>query len=464
MPRPIPDDVENVTGFIWYLIPMPDDPVFVQAAWDAFSELTKPWNWGKEGRVPESDIAAQLWSDAIYEALRVRDMGFPDLLLDYLDEVEPLLRQLAQSDFCCDALPGADTIYTDLPSGLETSDTDTDTSTFPDGIADQSEWDDYICRAATAFVDSFIEIPDQVTGAISATIQVLTLIVIVYTTGAYIAIAGAIAGVLTVAGILDALGYLEDIIAGLNAETEDTPSEVQTELLAVRDDLICSIVDSPTNTAAGSAFRGIVANAVTSVAWENLLLLLSADSWFAKIYNHDAETAPDAECDCPGFTFTFKHDIDQDIISQPSFDGWAQSGVTISQYGSVCGQMWQYAMYEDDDTMHIHVGSSATAAGYTLPASFDAYLLRLEFDVCSGFAGELDLEVRYLDLTTYQDTISASADEPTTVVINPPNAATKPVRLASTPASSKAIQIFERSGSGGLGINGIRLYWDIVET
>lgn len=114
MPYPIPDNLDNIEGWRWYLVPLPDNDQMIQVAWGMWSELTHFWNWGKEGPVPEqSEKAAQLWAAALYEAWRIRDMGFPDLILTYIDEVETLLEAIRDRP-CCP--PALETLYP-VPDG-----------------------------------------------------------------------------------------------------------------------------------------------------------------------------------------------------------------------------------------------------------------------------------------------------------------------------------------------------------
>jgi hypothetical protein len=294
MPRPIPDDPEGITGWQWFLLPVPDDPTYIEAAWDAFSELTKPWNWGKEGRVPDSDIAAQTWADAIYEALRVRDMGFPDLLLQYTDEVESLLRQLIQQSACCDFIPGGDQVIVGDDGDLEGSDTDIDGEVFPDGIADEDEMRDYLCDAASAWADEFANVPDRINALVSASIQSVILAILAYTGGAFLAISGTlIGGLFTLGEFFTVLGAIESILS-----SEDRPpGPIETALIGAKDDLVCAIVCANDAAGAGAEVRGVIADLELSTVWENLLFLWANNSVMARIFNGNS-SAPSATCDC----------------------------------------------------------------------------------------------------------------------------------------------------------------------
>lgn len=250
MPRPLPDNVETITGWSWYLIPVPDHPVFVQAAWDAYSELAHPWNWGKEGRVPDSDIAAQLWANALYEALRVRDMGFPDSILDYIDEVEALLQQILQTSGCCSNVAPTDETQTftgDYPT--------TAPSTWGDGetVVDSDDWQELVCGAANAYVDYLKEMNDNIQLVIAGGSLVIG------------AIAGLL-GLLTGAGVLAAVawGTASTVVGNLVALGSGAAfAGVDDDIEAAREDIVCAIW----NDASATALADAVEAAVGSVAW-----------------------------------------------------------------------------------------------------------------------------------------------------------------------------------------------------
>src|SRR3990172_864835 len=102
MPHPLPEDVAGVSGTRWFLVAVPYDPAYTRAAMDIYTDMANYWKWGMEGPVPtDSDLAAQQWANAIAETLEALEMGFPDILLGYIDEVEELLQAL-QGSGCCD--------------------------------------------------------------------------------------------------------------------------------------------------------------------------------------------------------------------------------------------------------------------------------------------------------------------------------------------------------------------------
>lgn len=175
MPYPLPDDVAAVSGLRWYLVAVPDDVTYGRVALGVYTSLAKYWQWGLEGPVPiDSDLAAQQWADAIDATLEALEMGFPDILLGYIDDVETLLQQLvskADGATCCGSQTWNEITW--APIGGDTqiiiSDTDAnnDPSTFPvtpatdpddDGIVTLDDLRDYLCGAAYIWVDTAIDI------------------------------------------------------------------------------------------------------------------------------------------------------------------------------------------------------------------------------------------------------------------------------------------------------------------
>lgn len=276
MPRPIPDDVENVTGFDWFLIPVPSDPVFIAAAWDAFSELTYPWNWGKEGRVPESDIAAQLWSDAIYEALRVRDMGFPDVILDYIDEVETLLAAIRDKP-CCDNVsyaPLGGDENTGGATDLEDRVGDPPDTWGNEPIADWSEWETYKCGAARAMATLPAEIMRRF-DAISAHEDGAGWVDLIGAALAWIPVVGEPAEILWI--------WIGNIIdAGLDwaVDFEGAAQEIE----AAQADIECAIFQADGVEAAATAMENAVQDAVTGLLASAFVPFFPYQMWTNIIY------------------------------------------------------------------------------------------------------------------------------------------------------------------------------------
>src|SRR3990172_7972989 len=103
MPHPLPEDVAGVSGTRWFLVAVPDDPAYTRAAMDIYTDMANYWKWGLEGPVPnDSNLAAQQWANAIAETLEALEIGFPDILLGYIDGVEALLQAIRDKPICCD--------------------------------------------------------------------------------------------------------------------------------------------------------------------------------------------------------------------------------------------------------------------------------------------------------------------------------------------------------------------------
>lgn len=439
----------------WFLVAVPDKPEYLRAAKGAYTELSKFWIWDAD--VGDNNAAADSFDEAIDETLRALELGFPDELLGYIDEVETLLRQISKSNddlICCPDVPGADTLVSDVPSNLETSDTDVAGGTFPDGKT-AGEFETYLCNAATAYVDMLIELPDDAVELFQTGFATLVTIIVVFTTGAYIGIAGALAGVVTVTTILNLIDILDDIIAGITDGTEDSPTVPSQELLDAKDDLVCAITQANDAASAASALRNAIGDAVTSIGWENLLLLWPHETLLAKVFNGDAEGAPAAECSC-GLDFDFIHDTDQADIEAGN-DGYENNGVTRVNDALCDPDMWRYAFGNSSSTLGILAQGAANNEGYTTPTTYDAYIVKVEMDVCNINGSYARVQVNYADGTN--DRLDNT--QLGTVEWVPPNGETK--KVANTSGGVNSI-VYSRPADGGFNLTGMRVYYRIVET
>lgn len=135
----------------WFLVAVPDRPEYVRAATGAYTDLTKWYVWERTGDT-RGKQAADSFDLAVAETLRALEMGFPDQLLGYIDEVESLLSELRD---CCSA--GAGSQYTTpLPPELDPNrDSELDDSSTTDygstPVASASERLNYKCEAAYLF-------------------------------------------------------------------------------------------------------------------------------------------------------------------------------------------------------------------------------------------------------------------------------------------------------------------------
>lgn len=269
MPYPIPDNLDNIEGWRWYLVPMPDDDQMIQVAWGMWSELANYWMWGLEGPIPEdSDKAAQLWADAIYEAWRVRDMGFPDDILTYIDEVETLLRAIRDSQ-CCGPQDITDgQLYTDA---VTDNSGDVPANIVSAGYAsDSNDWTgfaEYKCMIAHVIIDNtrqklesfaglFNDEGTELVGGIATVAAVLGAVLGLVTGSWVVLVVGLIASVGSVA-----LAY-EQILAIGSATLTAWSAALDEE----RDAIACAIYGADGSNAALSALYSAVDSNVSAAA------------------------------------------------------------------------------------------------------------------------------------------------------------------------------------------------------
>lgn len=259
MPHPIPASPATIEGWRYFLVAIPDDDVAVSAAWAIYSELMNNWAWGLEGPEENSPLMAQIWADALFETIRIRTMGFPDLVLTYIDQIETYLQQLianqVQDDYqvvldqlCCAngvVAPAEDTTGEDVVVG---------TGDPPGEIADWPTYQTLLCSSAEKFVDS---LPGWVT-----ILEGLSLLTNVGLAAAIAGLAGGLvaAGIAATAvlGVIQALQFLEDLrdLFDLGPSWDDARTVLNTQ--SVKDDLICAIVLSTTAAQAETAIDAVL--------------------------------------------------------------------------------------------------------------------------------------------------------------------------------------------------------------
>lgn len=433
----------------WFLVAVPDKPEYIRAAEGAYTELTKYWMW--DGEVGDANAAADSWDEAVDETLRALEMGFPDTLLGHIDEVETLLRQIAGSNdtvVCCPDVPGADTLVSDVPANLETSTTDVAGGTFPDGMT-QSEFETYLCNAATAYVDKLIELPDDAVEIFQTGFATVVTLIVVFTTGAYIGIAGAIAGVVTVTTILNAIGILEDIIKGITDGTEDNPTVPSQEMLDAKQSLVCAITQANDAASAASALRNAIGDAVTSIGWTNLLLLWPHETLLAKVFNGDTTEAPAAVCNCAD-PVSFTHVTGQAEMAV-DFNGWVANGASrIQSTSGACGGDWVFA-FPGNTNVQCTDAAAASAEGVTLPSPRVGHIQQVRMNVCH-IVGSWRIEVFYNDTTS--DVLTGSGTG--LITFTPPN---RDKEITENPTRCVTIA----SGSTGFHTNLIEVDYYIEE-
>lgn len=301
----LPDGELPASGQLsWFLVAVPDSPELKRAAMGAYTDLGKFWKWGAEGTSDKSNQTADLFNEAISETLRGIEMGFPDILLAYIDEIEDLLRAGGVGGGgSIESLPGVDSILSFDDTLIETSTTDQSTGTYPDAMP-ASEFETYLCAASVSFVDELIDFPDGVLiAAASGLIALLGYLVVSITSGWILLPAGALA-LLTPGGLIALWREANSLYTAVLDGSETTASNASIQLAAVRDDLICAIYTANTATAAAAAVSAII-NSTLSAGWEALFALYPLESTIAKIFNHESRpplTAYDCTaCATPGY-------------------------------------------------------------------------------------------------------------------------------------------------------------------
>jgi len=86
----------DVTELAYYLVAIPDDPIYKRAVIGHFGELGNARVWGEEGISSDSFIAAQSWLRALNETWELLEMGWPQQILAAIDQVEELLEAIGQ--------------------------------------------------------------------------------------------------------------------------------------------------------------------------------------------------------------------------------------------------------------------------------------------------------------------------------------------------------------------------------
>lgn len=304
MPHPLPEDIGGVTGKRWFLVAVPDDPAFTRAAMDIYTSMANFWKWGMEGPVPnDSDLAAQLWADAIDETLEALEMGFPDNLLAAVDGVETLLEEIRDKP-CCDG----DVLYDEtVRDGGIIGGTDDDTGDDivvgvgdpPGGVETWGEYDSKLCDAATKFANGLSDWLIVVQGweLLQSGLTAAILAGLITGLAGLGATAAAIAGAFSFGTILSIIETVRDFLdAGFDFEA----AEAELQSAGVINDIICAIVESTTAAEAENAIDTVLTGSAPAAAGAIKLLPLR---WLlGRIFNMDSDAAAGfgggcAECD-----------------------------------------------------------------------------------------------------------------------------------------------------------------------
>lgn len=234
-PLPAEPDVEQLA---YVLVAIPDAPEYRQAVIGHFGELGRVGIWGAEGVVAGSYAASQSWLRAIMETYRLLEMGWPDLVLSAIDEIEALLAVVQatpqyQLTGCCgnqsfSTPPGGASSTDPVPQAVVDAGYATSTSDYEGYAA-------YKCMVAHLLINNFEAKLVDLGPIITAGAVVLSILVAFFAAGAGLTgviIAGLTVGIGELIGLIDAL---KDLGApGVVALADDMETN--------RDELVCSIL------------------------------------------------------------------------------------------------------------------------------------------------------------------------------------------------------------------------------
>jgi len=290
MPFPLPDEGPPYTADLrWFLVAVPDDTAFVRAALGAYTEFTKYWVWGKEGKEAGRNEAAQVWEGAIAATLEALEMGFPDILLGYIDGVEGLLQQLILKDVCCGSeVPGGGLPLTDY-SYADSDDVPANViaAGYATGVDDATGMAAYKCMISHLYVQNVAaklnEYAKYFDNAGDLTLSVAGVAAIAAALFIGAAITGFIALPLIGIEMLLGIGAAAGIFGALGELGESALQDAANELVANADDYVCAIYLEDGPAAGYDAFSALVA-ANMSAAMASLIDLIAGLQDLAALY------------------------------------------------------------------------------------------------------------------------------------------------------------------------------------
>lgn len=303
MPYPLPEEgPPYTTGLRWFLVAVPDDPAFVQAALGAYTELASYWLWGKEANEAGRQEAAKTWQVAVDATLEALQMGFPETLLGYIDGVETLLESLLAASCCNTESPIADLMTDDWEAGNDVPQNIVDAG-YASSTSDQAGMDDYKCMIAHVAARDLIIKMDRFTDLAEASGAIPGAVGIV--AGTLLVVFGlpALAGVLTAMtiGILQVAGVAAGLYAFFATIGKAGMAALTNDLEGLEDDIACAIYSADGNVAAGAAVQALLENEVGAAAATALTPVIAGviDALYAGRYDqtNTAQALADA-----GFT------------------------------------------------------------------------------------------------------------------------------------------------------------------
>ena len=322
----LPDD-PDVTQLAYYLVAIPDAPEYRQAIKGHYGELGNAKLWGAEKVTQASYVAARAWLRAINETWRLIDMGWPDLLLSYIDDIETLLQamQASGSAGCCPEgttyYPPADFDFDAVPQPIVDAGFATSTS-------DLAGYADYRCMAAHMLLSNIQDKLDKLGPIILGGFALFNIVtgllggVLIFGGGgATLVVAGLAVDIMAVLGVISAL---DDVTAEMVTGWADT-------LEGDRETIVCAMQGADGAAAVKAALVAAVTDSIgavggTLVSFFNLDHLINA-WWYGESNGVDlvqqiANAGHDpAQWDCP---------CEADVAVEFTFDtdaqGWEIAG------------------------------------------------------------------------------------------------------------------------------------------
>lgn len=257
MPYPVPSDISGVDDVEWYLVAIPADPAYRQAALDAYSNLADRWRWGMEKQDAQADEIEQHWLAAIALTLELLSMNPILTIIGHIDEIEEKLDAIANRQTCCDGNTtyGPPTVRTN-PDELDYNGTSYPTTWGESETpADVEDWRELVCGQAHTWVDWLVA-----TGANIDQAVVDSLLTI----GAIAAVLGALAtgGISVLIAAAVAGTVFKEI---LSVWSEDMFTDAAAAIESARDSIICAFLSGDVED-----LETLVESTVGAVPWATL--------------------------------------------------------------------------------------------------------------------------------------------------------------------------------------------------
>lgn len=318
MPYPAPVDVGAVSGFECYLVFIPDDEAYLQAAWGAYTDMAHQWNWGKDSQHEDSEDIEQHWLEAI--ALTAEEIGVSklDTIIGHIDQLEDLIAALEASGACCD--PPASLLPIDaIPDAGYQFEGSSYPSTWGDGeaIASQADYDEVLCAMAHRYVDNLAHIGQQID-------ELMTVGVITVSLLAGLLAAVSSLGLFAIFAYATASAGVTEMISGWVASLFTTASAA---IETAREDIVCAFL-----TGNSSVLSDEVEATVSAASWTAFFQFLDYVSPFnaAQTGEFNGEyIAIDRNdtCDCSSeFTAIFDWDTTLETWVAQSRSAWYDEG------------------------------------------------------------------------------------------------------------------------------------------